>query len=138
MSHALNLGLNNASGELIAYLDDDDVYFSHHLATLHNTLTTTDYKVAYSKYLRTTVNPKTNVIIHKEVRTNVDFDKNRLLHGNFLHPATMMHYKKCFEKTGMYDESIRLLMDWDFFVRLAQYFEFIHIDNITCEVGRQN
>jgi glycosyltransferase involved in cell wall biosynthesis len=137
LSHALNTAISNATGELIAYLDDDDLYFSHHLETLHNTLSSSNYHLAYSKCLWTTIDPVTNLVIRKEAKSNLVFVRNKLLNANFIHPASIMFYKKCLEKTGGYDENLCVLMDWDLLVRLSEYFEFLHVDNITCEVSRR-
>jgi len=48
LAAALNEGVRQAEGKYIAYLDDDDVYYPNHLATLVDTLEASGYKLAYS------------------------------------------------------------------------------------------
>ena len=45
---ARNTGLKAASGDYIAYLDDDDVYYPDHIHTLVSFLLASNYKVAYT------------------------------------------------------------------------------------------
>jgi glycosyltransferase involved in cell wall biosynthesis len=48
LSAARNTGLKAASGDYIAYLDDDDVYYPDHIDTLVSFLLASDFKVAYT------------------------------------------------------------------------------------------
>jgi glycosyltransferase involved in cell wall biosynthesis len=45
---ARNTGLKAASGDYVAYLDDDDVYYPDHIHTLVSFLLDSDYKIAYT------------------------------------------------------------------------------------------
>src|ERR1043166_3977977 len=45
---ARNTGIKAASGDYIAYLDDDDVYYPDHIETLASFLSDSGYKVAYT------------------------------------------------------------------------------------------
>ena len=132
-SKSLNVGLTAASGKYIAYLDDDDIYFANHLEMLHTVLDAKGYDFAHTSCLRTTINPSTGIIKDRMVLPTSDFTREMLLTRNYIHIASVMHRRDCLDKSGIFDESLRWMKDWDLFVRLSRYFNFHHINKITCE-----
>jgi len=133
-SFSLNLGLENALGEYIAYLDDDDIYYPHHLETLYKFLIEKGKEVAYTKCIRTVLEPGASVVLSKKVLPDQEHDRENLIYENFIPIICVMHRKSCLERSGMFDEELKVLKDWDFLVRLSEHYHFYHIDNITCEV----
>ncbi len=51
-SAARNTGINLSRGEYVAYLEDDDVYFPHHIETLLTHLTNNNSEIVYSDAYR--------------------------------------------------------------------------------------
>jgi glycosyltransferase involved in cell wall biosynthesis len=62
LAAARNSGLRAASGEYIAYVDDDDVYYPDHVETLVKFLTHSGAKVAYTDAYQANECPKQNVL----------------------------------------------------------------------------
>jgi glycosyltransferase involved in cell wall biosynthesis len=130
---SLNIGLKNAKGNFIAYLDDDDIYFSNHLEVLHKFLSSKNCDFAYTNCIRTLFNSETGAIIKREILPSVEYTREKLLNRNFIHIVSVMHRKKCLEKSGMFDENLMYMKDWDLFVRISEHYKFYHIKEMTCE-----
>lgn len=134
-SAARNLALKESRGKYIAYLDDDDRYYPQHLETLVSHLETSAYRVAYTDAYRETREERSGVqtIIKKDVPFSYDFDAARLLVENYIPILCLMHERSLLEETGMFDETLTRLEDWDLLIRLAQHSRFVHIPELTCE-----
>ncbi len=51
-----------------------------------------------------------------------------LVHGNFVHPPTVMFRRSLLETAGMFDETLRYTCDWEWMVRAARIGAFVHVD----------
>ncbi len=52
----------------------------------------------------------------------------RMVHGNFVHPPTVMFRRYLLEAVGMFDETLRYDCDWEWLVRVARTGAFVHIN----------
>jgi len=132
---ARNSGIQAAGGEYIAYVDDDDRYYPEHLETLVKSLETSDAQVAYSDAIRAHqkfVNGK-YLTYRIDAPYSLDFDPDRILVRNFIPTLCILHRSDCLEKTGLFDESLQVLEDWDLWIRMSRHFRFVHIRKATCE-----
>lgn len=125
---ARNSGILNSNGELIAFLDDDDIWLPEKLA-MHLSehekepnvgLIFSDCLFVYNnQFLRdkTYSSPIPPNII--EAMGKAKFC-----------PATssIVSIKRdCVEKCGLFDESLVSFQDWDYWFRIAHLFQFSHI-----------
>jgi glycosyltransferase involved in cell wall biosynthesis len=129
-SVARNLGINNARGEYIAFLDDDDEWLPAKLEKQTGILDVSPKKVCgiYSRPL----------LIDK--RTGKTFSENsgfpqlkgnllsQLLIKNPIHTCTLVVRKKCLDQIGLFDETMRYMEDRDLWIRLAMRWDFQYID----------
>ncbi|MHC4159052.1 MAG: glycosyltransferase [Planctomycetota bacterium] len=130
----LNEAIVRAKGKYVCYLGDDDLYYPHHVSTLLNILETQDQcQVAYSDLYKTycRVFPDgSRQPLSKVVEVSRDFDRFFMFYFNHVLNVGMMHRRDSFEKTGLYNEDLNILIDWDMTRRLVFFTDFYH----TCEV----
>lgn len=132
---ARNSGLAAANGEYIAYLDDDDLYYPDHLESLVSALENSGFKVAYTDACRRSlrsINGR-DMVTRRDVPYSFDFDSDHLLVRNFIPTLCIMHEKSCLEDTGLFDETLPVLEDWDLWIRMSRLYPFRHVRKATCE-----
>jgi len=135
--YSLNEALNRAEGKYVAYLDDDDIYYPNHIATLVNALEfQTDCQVAYSDFYKAFCRISSDgsrQVLSKTVEVSRDFDRFFMLHFNHVLHVSLMHRRDLIEKTGPYNEQLNVLIDWDMTRRLVFFSDFHHVCEITGE-----
>jgi len=134
---SLNEALRRAQGKYVAYLDDDDVYYPHHVETLAGALEIgTDCPVAYSDLYKVwcDVSPDGGrQVLSKHVEISRDFDRFLMLYFNHALHVSLMHRRDLLDKTGLYNEQLNILIDWDITRRLAFFCDFHHVPTVTGE-----
>jgi glycosyltransferase involved in cell wall biosynthesis len=136
-AHSLNEALAQAEGKYVAYLDDDDLYYPNHIETLVDALENqTDCQVAYSDLYKVhcQVCPDGNrKVLSKVVEISRDFDRFVMLYYNHVLHVSLMHRRDLLEKTGLYNEDVNVLIDWDMTRRLVFFSDLYHVPEITGE-----
>jgi glycosyltransferase involved in cell wall biosynthesis len=135
-AYSLNEALGHAKGKYVAYLDDDDIWYPNHISTLVGTLENSAEGVAYSDLYKAWCRVEkdgTRTVVAKIVEVSRDFDRFFIMHLNHVLHVSMMHRRDLLEKTGPYNESLNVMIDWDMTRRLAFFSDFVHVYDITGE-----
>lgn len=132
---ALNSALKASTGKYIAYLDDDDIYYPKHLETLVDELEKGRFKVAYSDTLEVmqSLGNGRYQDIQKRLVYSQDFNRDLLLKTNYIPILNVVHRRDCLESVELFDENLKVLEDWDFWIRMSLKFDFIHVPTVTAE-----
>lgn len=143
VSAARNTALTNATGEFIAFLDDDDEWLPEKLRIQLSRFEELDDSVGlvYSGYQER--HGETNRLSTEIIPTQRGRLFERLLRqGAFSHASAILVRARCFETVGLFDETIRYGEDFDMWLRLAKEYEFdfvpvslvrryVHADGLT-------
>jgi glycosyltransferase involved in cell wall biosynthesis len=126
---ARNLGIRKSSGEYIALIDCDDLYYpdkilksvkyldkNTEIGFVHTAINLIDNYDDTIGYLGFPVNRVTGYIAR------------RLIVTNLVNNSTVVIRRECFEKVGLFDESIFIPADWDMWLRLAEDYKAGYID----------
>ena len=131
-----NLGLQNASGKFMTFLDDDDLFFADHLETLVREIGKKENeKIFYSLAFETKIKRDTKTLDYEVIDYQVVYNQqhNRLLltKKNYFPIQTVIFHRTVFEELGGFDETIDFCEDWDLWLRYSLKYNFNYIEKIT-------
>lgn len=119
---ARNFGIQHASGQFIALLDADDFYYPDKVAvSIGKMCEFNGIGVAYSDY--DIENTETSNI-RREIK--IPFNADLLLHRCIVSTNSVIA-RDVFKTVGMFDESIRGMEDYEFWLRVSLRYAFCHI-----------
>jgi glycosyltransferase involved in cell wall biosynthesis len=119
VASARNFGAQHSTGGWLAFLDDDDIWAPHKLASLLRTADEAGARFAYSGALMIGADLEPLVVVPAPPAAGL---LRRLLERNAI-PAgssNIVVERALFNCVGGFDESLSVLADWDAWLRLAQ------------------
>jgi len=125
-TNAINKGLKMAKGEIVAYLNSDDLYEKDTLETVVNFFSkNSKAMIVYGK--AKFIDEKGRFLGYYE--TQEPTLKN-LFKECVISQPTVFFRKKLLEEIGYFDESLNYVMDYDYWIRVAKKYRFYFIDKV--------
>jgi glycosyltransferase involved in cell wall biosynthesis len=112
---ARNAALMRARGELVAYLDDDNLWYPGFLSAMVTAFL--DDPTLQSAYAVLVLDPQAFNGPRLLLRP---FDRKRLVRDNFIDLNVFVHRRSLYEQLGGFDEKLARLIDWDLILRYTE------------------
>lgn len=133
VARARSVGIKEAKGEYVAFLDDDDYYLPHKLELQVNYLEKNpqhifvygqaDYVDSQGNYIKT--------VPGNPVRTY-----GELIQESVIFPTTIMVRRSAFEEFGYFRSSLKTCEDYDMWLRIARKYPFAFISEPVAKYRR--
>ena len=136
-SEAGNFGLSQAAGELLMFLDNDDLLFCDHVEQLQTTLmhapgTVAAYALAWDVQTRFGDDGSYHEFSHILLPGHRQpYDHNRMNDMNFIPIQAIIFRRSLYEAEGGFDISIDHLEDWNLWSRYSNHGPFEMVPKVT-------
>ena len=123
-----NNGLSRASGEYVAFLDDDDEWLPQKLEQQVRLLDSSPAKVGliYSGFYRADVS--TTRVVNRFIPEKRGYVFAAMCQQNWIGTcSTVLIRRACLEKIGLFDEGLAASADYDMWLRISKEFEVEYI-----------
>lgn len=122
---ARNTGIESSRGRFIAFLDDDDEWLPEKIERQIDLFSSNGAEVGavYTSYV--VVDRATGAVLGRKIAQDRG-DLSRVLLGRNVLGGTssVVVRRDCFERTGLFDESLPSFQDYDLWIRLSKHFRF--------------
>ncbi len=138
LSSARNIAIASSSGSVICYLDSD-VFLPEHIATVIDTLKNNQADFVYSKVIIAEEKGRSGKAMGAlPGKTDTIYSKDRLDVSNYIPINTWAHRRNLLEKSGLFDNSLTVLEDWEMLLRFSRLTNFIQTPEPTVKVHQRS
>lgn len=126
-AHALNKGLTKTTGQIMCWLNSDDYYPANTLLLVGKLLTDGTDNFALVGHTKTFFQDGCAPVVSKGEFVN----RRRLLEfwkGYYMHQPSIFWRREVFDRVGLLREDLDLIMDFDYWARVAECYSFTNVD----------
>lgn len=141
---AANHGLENAKGDYICFLDDDDYWLPAHLSLLVSHVCSLTIEKADTGYPECAIYSATKAVlvsagencneaeVEQEIKVyNTAFDRDYLFYSNYLPIMSVLFSRSVVDGGIRFNAALDLFEDWDFWLQVSEKIPFIASSDVT-------
>ena len=128
-AHAINKGFARATGDVLCWLNSDDTYQPGTLATVGSFLHDgSGIRAIVGHSLRVDVGADSALLLRGEYRSRLDL--LRFWRRYSMHQPSVFWRRELTDEVGLLDESLDLILDFDYWARLSELTPFVEVDQV--------
>ena len=129
-ANAKNAGIIKSSGEFVAFLDADDMWCADKLEKQIKCFENKDVGVVYCRanYLDEDSNIISYDMTNPYLQPKRGIVTDWLFFDNFVQFSSTIVRRECFQRFGLFDESLKMGIDWDLWLRISTSYKFDYVD----------
>lgn len=122
---AANLGMGNAQGHYLIFLDDDDFFLANHLEKLSRSLAEGTARACYTGVQLLGSEGQTVLVLDEP------WEVDRLRAANFLPIHAVLFERSLLDDGCRFREDLECLEDWEFWLQIATLTAFQHVPEVS-------
>lgn len=126
VSAARNTGVINSSSKYVAFLDSDDIFLPNKLEMQLKFMKDNSYKISHTNEFWYRIDKWVNQVKSSQRYGGKILEK--ILDKCRISPSSLMVEKDIFEKTGLFDTSLKVCEDYDISLRFALFYNIGYLD----------
>jgi len=133
-----NIGVDNSSGDLVAFLDSDDEWLPNHLERKVNFLTTSGIDGVFSSFYLVDESSKRKLIFDTNFPENFTIADKIASFKLFDARTSTFVFKKSKFNTIRFDENLKKHQDWDLAINFERKYNFYFDNEATVKIHLHN